>query len=85
MMPSVAQPPAEDSPDLTLEEAERATNTTNPRELAQLIGTALEGRYVVSQQEIRRRGGHLYLRVTFEGSEPSRKTLVYRTDWMADG
>lgn len=77
--------PTEDSPDLTDSEVQQARPTADPREVARLIlaslGEGSEG-YSILKQEVRRRGPHLYLRVTVGALGKPHKALVYQTDWM---
>ena len=91
-IPTIPPPEEEDSPDLSDQEVESATNTSSDKELARLLVQALSpgeasvdkgtARYVLARQEVRRRRPHLYLRSLLVCPGEPPKVLVYRIDWM---
>ncbi len=77
-------PPKEDSPDLEDAEVERAIFTKDTDELARLLTDEIRRNhhFVMKKHELRRRGEHLYSRVTLVANKEPDKVLVFQVDWL---
>lgn len=84
---SLEPPPPEDSEDLTDVEVAHAVPTTDRRDLAHRIATALRisgPEFSLKGHELRRRKPHLYWRVRLVSAEEPDRVLVFRADWLGD-
>jgi hypothetical protein len=77
-------PPKEDSPDLMDAEVERAIFARDAAELTRLVTENLRHNrsFSLSKHELRRRGEHLYWRVTLVANKEPNKVLVFLADWL---
>lgn len=83
----VEDPPKEDSPDLTDDEIEDATDTEGPDDLAQVVveEIKLSKKFSVGGYELRRRGDDLFLRVRLVCAQEPARVLIYKVSWLGDG
>ncbi len=77
-------PPKEDSPDLTDAECERAVFTKDSNDLARMLTEEIKRNrhFAMKRHELRRRGDHLYTRVTLVANKEPDKVLVFQVDWL---